>query len=633
MDLYTNASRLAQAFIPGNRECEIGEHALIGDGATCALVGVNGAIDWLCFPRFDSPSVFGAILDAKEGGECRISPTDPGYESRQAYDEDTNVVQTLFRTRQGVVQLTDYMPWSGDDENFSVHEVHRLIEAKEGSVELELVFDPRFDYGRSRTTVIPAADGALAESENGDRLALAVENGFRMQPREAGGVSARFRLEAGQRVWVVMSWRQNRPEPVAAYRPFEQLRRTRRFWRRWASQLTYDGPWRHDVQRAALTLKLLQYAPTGAMVAAPTTSLPEWVGGTRNWDYRFSWTRDSAMAIRAMNLIGYGSEALRFFHFVRDCVDRRGTLDIMVSIDGEDVAREEILDHWSGHAGSAPVRIGNAAAHQLQHDIVGPLLDAAYLHENIGGMASLRLWREVRHLVDAAVQTIDQPDHGIWEPREEPQHHVHSKLMTWVALDRALRLAPLFGGDREQEGWRRAHARLRQDIETRGYDTRTQSFVSTYGGSEVDAVLLLMPIYGFLPGDDPRVLSTLERVRKELSVGKYLYRYTTTDGIAGDEGAFVLCGFWLAEALALAGRLDEALDVFGAHADAANHVGLIAEEVLPTSGALLGNFPQAFSHLGLVQAAARLDLALRQRDEGVTSAPLHRADLRWGRRD
>jgi len=631
MDLYTSAHRLSQRFRPAAGPNALGDHALIGDGASCALIGVDGSIAWLCMPRFDSPSVFAAILDPERGGTCRISPAGQDYESLQAYDESTNVLQTLFRTPQGVAQLTDFMPWSGDDERFSVHELHRLLEVREGSIEIELVFDPRFDYGRGDTRVSPASHGALAEGPGGQRIALAFDGPVALKPDPAGGVRARFRLRAGQRVWIVLSWRQNRPEPIAAYRPFEQLRRTRRFWRRWASQLTYDGPWRHDVQRAALTLKLLQYAPSGAMVAAPTTSLPEWIGGTRNWDYRFSWTRDSAMAIRAMNLIGYGPEALRFFHFVRDCVDARGRLDIMVSIDGSDVMREEVLEHLAGHGGSAPVRIGNAAAQQRQHDILGPLLDAAYLHENTDGMASLRLWREVRHLVDSSIATIGEPDHGIWEPRSEPDHHVHSKLMTWVAVDRALRLAPLFGGDREQAIWMQAHDDLRSDILKQGYDTDAGTFVGTYGGKHVDATLLLLPIYGFLPGDDPRITRTLERVRSELGAGRFLHRYRIDDGIAEEEGAFVLCGFWLAEALALAGRLDEALEVFGDHADAANHVGLLAEQVNPESGAPLGNFPQAFSHLGLIQAAARLDLALRQRDEGVQAPPLHAVDQRWGR--
>lgn len=626
MEIYTASRRLARSFVLGGRSPAIEEHGLIGDGFSAALVGVDGSIDWLCLPRFDSPSVFGALLDPERGGFFRVAPVREGAESLQAYDDVTNVLQTLFRREgEGSVVLTDSMPWT-DDGQWSVHEVHRLMEAREGSMELELVFDPRFDYGRGETRVHLADEGALAEGPNGERLALSLERGIRLEPRPQGGVAARFRLRAGQRVWAILSWRSKRPEPTAAHRPFEHLRRTRRFWRDWASQLSYDGPWRHDVLRSALTLKMLQYTPTRAMVAAPTTSLPAWIGGDRNWDYRFSWTRDSAMAIRAMNLIGYRSEALGFFHFVRDCVDRRDRLDLMVSVDGDDVPHELELDHWKGFHGSAPARVGNAAADQVQHDIIGPLLDATYVYERSGGVLSLRLWREIRHLVDVAVETIDQPDHGIWEPRSEAGHHVHSKLMTWVALDRGLELAPLFGGDREQQRWGRIKNELKKDILLRGYDDARRTFVGEYGGRDVDATLLLFPLYGFLPPKDPRVLRTLDRVWKELGEGRFLRRYRTHDGIDSDEGAFVLCGFWLAEALALAGRLDEALEVFHDHVRAANHVGLLSEEIDPVSGAFLGNFPQAFSHLGLIQAAARLDLALRQRDEGNEQAPQHALD-------
>lgn len=418
-----------------------------------------------------------------------------------------------------------------------------------------------------------------------------------------------------------MSWRAKRPEVIAAYRPFEHLRTTRRSWRSWAGAMHYDGPWRHDVLRSALVLKLLQYAPTGAVVAAPTTSLPVSHDGSRNWDYRYSWTRDSAMTIRAMNQIGYPEEARGFFHFVRDTLEEREGLDVMVALDGADVPDEQSLDHLAGHRGARPVRVGNAAWQQTQRDIVGPLLDAAYLHEQSGGRLGLRLWREMRKLVNQAIEHASEPDHGIWEPRAEPAHNVHSKLMIWLALDRALAIAPLFGGDRYEATWTEARGRIHTDILRQGFDRHAGTFVGTYGGSGMDATLLLLPIYDFLPPSDPRIAKTVDRVTAELRDGVFLRRYRTPDGIDGDEGGFVLCGFWLAEALALCGRLDEALEVFHDHLSASNHLGLLSEEVDTATAAPLGNMPQSFSHLGLIQAAARLDLALRLRDEGVDLPP------------
>jgi GH15 family glucan-1,4-alpha-glucosidase len=621
VDLYTASRRISTAFTVDGSPLDSGKYGAIGDGNSVALVGVNGSVDWLCFPQFDSPSVFAKLLDAERGGCFRICPSREGYESRQAYDDSTNVLQTLFRRDgDGALVVTDFMPWNGDPRS-RFHELHRLIEAREGTMELEILFDPRFDYGRGETRIELVEEGIMAEGPSGERLSLSASAGVKFEKLGAGGARARVVVRSGQRLWCILSWRSKRPEKVAAYRPFDHLRATRRFWRKWASHMSYDGPWRHDVLRSALLLKLLHYPPSGAMVAAPTTSLPVSRGGDRNWDYRYSWTRDSAMAIRAMNLIGYPREAQGFFHFVRDNLEARGELDLMITIDGRDVPDEVILEHLAGHCDSRPVRIGNGARLQTQHDIVGPLLDAASLHEQSGGMLGLRLWREIRALVNDAIERATEPDHGIWEPRAKPTHHVHSKLMTWVALDRALHLAPLFGGDRYEKTWHQARERLRGEILHLGYDTESKTFVGEYGGDEVDATLLLLPIYDFLPPDDPRIERTLERVIQELGDGRFVRRYRTCDGIDGDEGAFVLCGFWLAEALALCGRLDEALEVFNNHLSAASHLGLLAEEVDSATGTPLGNYPQAFSHLGLIQAAARLDHALRLRDEGIDEPP------------
>ena len=627
MDIYTASRRVNQTFEIDGSPQGIGRHGVVGQGYSCALIGVDGSVDWLCFPAFDSPSVFAAMLDPERGGFFRVSPSARRYQSLQAYDDFTNVLQTLFRLPDhGIVCLTDFMPWS-DDPRTSAHELHRLLEAREGSVEMEIVFDPRFDYGRAETRIELVDEGIMARGPNGERLSLSVGNGVRFETRAEGGAVARFVLNKEQRLWAVLSWNADRPERTAAYRSFDHLRSPRRFWRSWAAKLTYDGPWRHDVLRSALMLKMLQYAPTGAVVAAPTTSLPVVAGGQRNWDYRYSWTRDSAMAIRAMNLIGYGEEALGFFQFVRDTVEDRNQLDLMVTIHGEEVPSEVVLDHLRGHLDSRPVRLGNAARHQIQHDIVGPLIDAAWLYEQSGGTLGLGFWKQIRKLTSRAMHTTEEKDHGIWEKRAEPTDHVHSKLMTWVALDRALNIAPLFGGDRAEADWRSAREHLAQSIITRGYDASAGTFVGEYGGSDVDATLLLIPLYGFLPPADPRVDRTIKRVMRELGDGKFIRRYTTYDGIDADEGGFVLCGFWLAEVLALTGRLDEALEVFTNHIGAANHLGLLAEEVDPSSGAPLGNYPQGFSHIGLIQAAARLDLALRMRDEGIERPPLLSSDF------
>ena len=624
MDLYSAAKRLTRPFSVDDdwhRRAPLGAHGVIGDGYSCALVRIDGAIDWLCLPRFDSPSVFGAILDADRGGLSAVWPLRRPFESLQRYDPETNVLETLFRVpEQGVIRMTDFMPWS-NDPRASNHEVHRRIECPEGEVEMEAVFDPRFDYGLHWPEIELKGSGVLARGPGDRTLVAVIGSGEPWEARPEGGVRVRFRLRAGQRVWMVLSWSGRHPEPIAAYRPFEQLRHTRRAWREWSRQLHYDGPWRHHVVRSALLLKLLIYAPTGAMVAAPTTSLPEWIGGNRNWDYRYSWTRDSALAIRSANLIGCHTEAREFFYFMRDTFDRGNDLRVMYSVTGGEVPAEETLPHLSGYANSAPVRIGNAARSQIQLDTAGALIDAAFLHERFGSGITLRTWRHLREVAETVRRSWGDPDHGIWEIRGDVRHNLHSRLMSWVALDRAHRLAPLFGGDADAKRFLRSAVQIRSEVLERGLDPAGKHFVGWYGGEAPDASLLQLPIYGLLPPTDPRSRNTIDWIRSELATGPFLHRHRGHDGVGGDEGAFVLCGFWLVEALALDGRIEEAQQVFVAHAEASNHVGLLAEEIDPGTGVLLGNFPQAFSHLGLINAAARIDRALRLRDEGSTKLP------------
>jgi GH15 family glucan-1,4-alpha-glucosidase len=502
-----------------------------------------------------------------------------------------------------------------------MHEVHRRVQCVEGEARVKVVFDPRFDYGRADTRVDIEGRSALASSGSGERLIAVLGGTGEWANRPQGGVQSVFRLKAGERAWVVISWNTTESESVLAYRPFDALRKTRRRWRDWAQQLDYDGPWRHHVIRSALLLKLLMYAPTGAMVAAPTTSIPEWIGGVRNWDYRYTWTRDTAMAVRAANLLGCNREAREFFHFVRDTLERDRKLHIMYAVDGGRVPDERTLENFSGYRGSRPVRVGNGARDQLQLDTAGALMDAAYVYERGGGSLTARGWRRLREVVENVAATWGEPDHGIWEPRAGKRHNVHSKLMSWLALRRGAELAPLFGEQALRTRWNGVADQLHAELCTRGLDRTGKRFVAAYDHEHPDASLLLLPIHGFLPPNDPRVLRTVEWIQAELGDGPYVYRYRADDGVGGEEGAFVLCGFWLAEVLAMAGRIDEAQQVFVAHAEASNHLGLLSEEIDPGTKNLLGNFPQAFSHLGLINAAARIDLALRLRDEGSPRVP------------
>lgn len=622
MDLYSASRRLNEPFVfERERQAEsldLGARGLIGDGFSCALVRPDGVIDWMCLPDFDSPSVFAALLDPARGGSTGVTPVKLPFEALQAYDPGTNVLETLWRIPdQGVVRLTDFMPFK-HDPRLSIHEVHRRIQCVEGQAEVRVLFDPRFDYGRDTPQIDIGEAGCMAVGAKGERLSISLGGAeVRWQKLPEGGAEARIKLRAGERRWCVLSWDSPAPEPVAAYRSYEHLRVTRHAWRAWGMKLKYDGPWRHHVQRSALLLKSLIYQPTGAMVAAPTMGLPEHLGGERNWDYRYTWSRDTALAIRAANLIGFEEEASDFFHFIRDVLRGGQPLDVMYSLRGAKVPLEEDLDHLRGFLDSRPVRLGNDARDQLQLDTAGALIDAAYLYERFGGSLTLRVWRSLQQVVNTQSKRWIEPDHGIWEPRSGLRHNVHSKLMSWVAMDRGEQIASLFGATETATAWRAEASTIHSQLCARGLSADGKHFVAAYGEPHMDSALLLLPIHGFLAADDPRILATVAEVRTQLGVGPYLYRYRSEDGLAGEEGCFVLCGFWLAEALAMADRIDEAQEVFIAHAEASNHLGLLAEEIDPHTKTPLGNFPQAFSHLGLINAATRIDEALRRRDEGA----------------
>lgn len=605
----------------------IENHGLIGNMRTAALVASDGTIDWLCLPRFDSSSAFAAILDDGKGGRFRISPTREPYRSKQFYWPDTNVLVTRFLLPDAVGEVQDFMP-AGVDPS-SQDQLIRRVRVARGRVRFRVECDPRFDYARVEPDVALGNRGALFRS---DAFALGLASDVPLA-RAEHGVAAEIELAAGESVAFALRVL-GRGEECACAPGSDQVeelfRATVTFWRRWLSRCTYRGRWREMVQRSALVLKLLTYDPTGAIVAAPTTSLPEELGGARNWDYRYAWIRDAAFTLYALMRIGFTEEALRFMDWLearsRECrADRdEPPLQIVYGIDGRADLVERTLPHLEGYRGSAPVRIGNAAAEQLQLDIYGELLDSVYLSNKYGSPISYDLWKSLGRALDWLVDHADLDDSGIWETRGGKRPFVYSKLMCWVALDRGLRLAEKRSFPAPRGRWLDARDGLYEAIMTRGWSQRQRAFVQSFGGEELDASNLIMPLVFFVSPDDPKMLSTLEAIRRTpaeggLSSDGLVYRYSSDcvrDGMTGREGTFNMCTFWLVEALTRAGRtdrakLDEARLLFERMLGYANHLGLYAEET-GASGEALGNFPQGFTHLALVSAAFNLDRALSE---------------------
>jgi GH15 family glucan-1,4-alpha-glucosidase len=605
----------------------IESYGLIGDMRTAALVGTGGSIDWLCFPNFDSPSVFAAILDDEVGRRFEISPSATEFRSKQLYWPETNVLVTRFFVESGVAEVADYMPVGPTANSHGRRCIVRLVRSIRGSVTLRMRCAPAFDFARSPHRAEAANGGVWFRSPTFD-LALGCDVPVRIESNVA---VAEFTLDESEEAVFVFGepGRESADLRCPPDLQHELLTATIDYWHRWLSKCTYRGRWREIVYRAALALKLLTFEPTGAMVAAPTCALPEEIGGGRNWDYRYTWIRDAAFTTYAFLRIGFTDEAAAFMKFLEArCheLNPDGSLQTMFGIDGRHELAEEQLGELDGYRGSKPVRVGNNAVDQLQLDIYGELVDSVYLYDKYGSPISFDLWVSLRRLVDWVCDNWRRQDEGIWETRGGDRHWVYSKLMCWVAIDRALRIADKRSFPADRDRWLKVRDQIHEEIMARGWSERHQAFMQAYDTDALDASVLMMPLIFFVAPNDPKMLATIDAINRPpedggLVANGLVYRYnrlTSPDGLPGEEGTFNICTFWLVDALARAGRVDgtrleRARFIFESMLGYANHLGLFAEETAMT-GEALGNFPQAFTHLALISAAFNLDRALDGRE-------------------
>jgi GH15 family glucan-1,4-alpha-glucosidase len=613
---------------------DISDHGLIGDLQTAALVSTDGAVTWFCYPRFDSPSVFASLLDADKGGYFRISPDHDDYVSRQLYFPDTALLITRFLTPDGVGEIYDFMPIAGSHVT-DRHRIVRQLRVVRGTMRFVLDLRPGFDYARAPHTVRVTPDGAMFTPQDAAHGGLTLhvvgaadspfeEQGIKIE-QNGTGLRAVRTLSAGQTWGVILESNGGAPRRLHNEDVQELLNETAAFWRDWLQGMTYAGRWRSMVIRSAMTLKLMTYAPTGAIVAAPTAALPEQVGGPRNWDYRYTWIRDGSFSIYALLGLGFTEEAEAFAGWLRDRASEQaggtsGPLKIMYRVDGTSDLTEQTLDHFEGWRGSRPVRIGNGAADQLQLDIYGEAMDALFLADASGIRVTHQSWLEIASFIDWLCEHWDQPDEGIWETRGGRKDFAYGRIQTWVALDRAIRLAASRARPADVTRWTTERDAVYQQVFDKGWNAKVGGFTQFYGSEVLDSSLLLMPLQGFIAPRDPMWLSTLTAIDRELVSDSLVYRYNPSaspDGLTGNEGTFSLCTFWYVEALARAGRLDEARLTFEKMHTYANHLGLYSEEIGST-GQQLGNFPQAFSHLALISAAVNLD---HQLDHGAGALP------------
>lgn len=602
----------------------ISAYGLIGDMRTAALVGLNGAIDWCCLPRFDSGSVFGALLDPERGGTWSVRPDEP-WTSTQRYLPRTNILETTFTTADGVMTVTDFMPVTADGAPHGQHpEIHRRVRCTRGRVRVRIVFMPRFEYA-SRTTRVEVLRAGLFATDRTDQVVtLASAQPFAWTVEQSTATTT-FELAKGDERWLVLRYDDDDIHPVDRYESGEKLEVTEAFWQRWAAKVQYSGPYRTMVKRSALLLKLLTHAETGAIIAAPTTSIPETIGGSRNWDYRFVWLRDAAFTLAALASVGHHAEADAFMRFLKKVCRHEGGghLQIMYGIDGRRDVVERQLDHLSGYRNSRPVRVGNGAVSQLQLDVYGEVLETADLWRRDHQMTDAT-WRVLRGLVDWVSCNWHRPDSSIWEVRGEARHYVFSKVMSWVALDRGISMAEELGLEGDVAHWREQRDTLRAEIMERGWSEAKRSFVQAYDSEALDAAALAIPMVRFLPWEDQRVRSTVQAIARELTTadGELVYRYRSPDGLEGEEGAFSICTFWLAHALACIGERERADSIMRRMLRHANHLGLFSEEIDPATGEFLGNFPQGLTHIALINCAvAMANLAKAERRATTTRRP------------
>jgi GH15 family glucan-1,4-alpha-glucosidase len=592
----------------------IADYGLLSDMHSCALVSKAGSIDWCCFPRFDSPAVFARLLDWANGGHFQIAPLGLLGVHRR-YLPETNVLETTFQTKDGEARLTDFMPVHPHSrpeqprEVGSRQQIIRILECTSGSVEAEVDCHPRFDYG----TIAPHTDlpGPHSGFAHGGCDAVSLYCSAPLQEVE-GGFRAEARLSAGEKLSAAVSYQsvfRHEAQDMDIEELEERLDETVRFWRQWSGICTYDGEFRDEVQRCALAIKGMTYAPSGALLAAATTSLPEVIEGERNWDYRFTWIRDATFALYALSILGYREEAEAFKDWLEwSTVGRAHDLQLMYGIGGERRLTEIEIPELEGYRGSRPVRTGNAAYSQFQLDIFGEVMDSAHLYRKFGGEMDPRYWEYLLRVVDFVIERWRDPDEGIWETRGGRRHFVFSKVMCWVALDRAIKAARALGLPGDVERWREVKAEIKADVLEKGFDPKQGVFVQSYGSKGLDAANLMLPLVGFIRIDDPRMRATIEATERDLTSPQgFVYRYRDLDdGLAGKEGTFTLCSFWLADNWIALGELEKARALFDKLRARANDLGLYSEQIDGQTGEMLGNFPQAFSHLAFINTAVQL---------------------------